>query len=121
KNVWKVTARLPVNIGIRYEYTPPPVEVNNQWATLDLKAGKLLLAGVNSDRRVGVTNDGNNWAPRFGFAYQLRPHTVVRGGFGIFYNTQGNGAAVFRLHTQLPFGRNDQATVEQIAPHPDTG
>jgi hypothetical protein len=115
---WKVSARLTLNLGIRYEYTPPPVEVNNQWATLDLKAGKLLLAGVNSDRRVGVTNDGNNWAPRFGFAYQLRSHTVVRGGFGIFYNTQGNGSALFRLHRQLPFGPNYSATVDQFSASP---
>jgi Carboxypeptidase regulatory-like domain len=115
---WKVNARLTINLGLRYEYTPPPVEVNNQWATLDLKAGKLLLAGVNSDRRVGVTNDGNNWAPRFGFAYQLRSHTVVRGGAGIFYNTQGNGSALFRLHRQLPFGPNYSATVDQFSASP---
>ena len=86
---WKVSARLTLNIGLRYEYTPPPVEVNNQWATLDLQAGKLLLAGVNSDRQVGVKNDGNNWAPRFCFASQLRPHAVIRGGFGIFYDDLG--------------------------------
>ena len=115
---WKVTARLTLNLGIRYEYTPPPVEVNNQWATLDLQAGKLLLAGVNSNRQVGVTNDGNNWAPRFGFAYQFRPHTVVRGGFGIFYNTQGNGSALFRLHRQLPFGPNYSANVDQFSATP---
>jgi outer membrane receptor protein involved in Fe transport len=115
---WKVNARLTLNLGLRYEYTPPPVEVNNQWATLDLQAGKLLLAGVNSDRQVGVKNDGNNWAPRFGFAYQLRPHTVVRGGFGIFYNTQGNGSALFRLHRQLPFGPNYSATVDQFSANP---
>ena len=115
---WKVSSRLTVNLGLRYEYTPPPVEVNNQWANLDLVKGKLLLAGVNSDRQVGVKNDGNNWAPRFGFAYQLRPHTVIRGGFGIFYNTQGNGSALFRLHRQLPFGPNYSATVDQFVANP---
>jgi Carboxypeptidase regulatory-like domain len=115
---WKVTSRLTFNIGLRYEYTPPPVEVNNQWATLNLTTGKLLLAGVNSDRRVGVENDGNNWAPRFGFAYQLRRLTVIRGGFGIFYNTQGNGSALFRLHRQLPFGPSYSATVDQFSATP---
>ena len=115
---WKVNQRLTLNIGLRYEYTPPPVEVNNQWATLNLATGKLLLAGVNSDRQVGVQNDGNNWAPRFGFAYQVRRLTVIRGGYGIFYNTQGNGSALFRLHRQLPFGPSYSATVDQFSANP---
>jgi hypothetical protein len=115
---WKVSARLTLNLGLRYEYTPPPVEVHNQWATLNLVTGKLLLAGVNADRQVGVQNDGNNWAPRFGFAYQLKSHTVVRGGFGIFYNTQGNGSALFRLHRQLPFGPSYSATIDQFSATP---
>lgn len=115
---WKVSSRLTLNIGLRYEYTPPPVEVHNQWATLNLVTGKLLIAGVNSDRQVGVRNDANNWAPRLGFAYRARQHTVIRGGFGIFYNTQGNGSALFRLHRQLPFGPSYSATVDQFSPTP---
>ncbi|MDQ1469923.1 MAG: hypothetical protein QOJ99_1403 [Bryobacterales bacterium] len=115
---WKVNSRLTLNLGLRYEYTPPPVEVHNQWATLNLSTGKLLLAGVNADRQVGVRNDGNNFAPRFGFAYQVRRHTVIRGGFGIFYNTQGNGSALFRLHRQLPFGPSYSATVDQFSATP---
>ena len=115
---WKVSSRLTLNLGLRYEYTPPPVEVNNRWATLNLATGKLLLAGVNSDRQVGVQNDSNNWAPRFGFAFRARQRTVIRGGFGIFYNTQGNGSALFRLHRQLPFGPSYSATVDQFSASP---
>jgi hypothetical protein len=115
---WKVSSRLTLNLGIRYEYTPPPVEVNNRWANLDLVAGKMLIAGVNADRQVGVQNDANNWAPRFGFAYRPLPHTVIRGGFGIFYNTQGNGSALFRLHRQLPFGPSYSATIDQFSASP---
>jgi hypothetical protein len=115
---WKVNSRLTINIGLRYEYTPPPVEVSNRWANFDVITGKLKIAKYNSDRQAGVQTDGNNFAPRFGFAYRLRPNTIVRGGFGIFYNTQGNGSALFRLHRQLPFGPSYVADVNQFSTSP---
>src|SRR5207247_6136029 len=55
---------------------------------------------------------------RFGFAYQLRPTTVIRGGAGIFYNTQGNGSAVFRLHRHLPFGPINIEDINQFVNNP---
>jgi len=115
---WKVTSKLTLNLGIRYEYTPPPVEVADRWANFNPVTGKVVIAGVNGDRRAGVSMDGNNWAPRFGFAYQLRRSTVIRGGAGIFYNTQGNGSAVFRLHRHLPFGPINVANIDQFNANP---
>ena len=113
---WKVTPRLTLNLGVRYEYTPPPVEVAGRWANFNVATGKMVIAGVNGDRRAGVENDANNFAPRFGFAFQARRTTVIRGGAGIFYNTQGNGSALFRLHRHLPFGPINVLTIDQFNP-----
>src|SRR5262245_3859385 len=115
---WKVSGRLTLNLGIRYEYTPPPVEVADRWANFNVSNGKVVIAGVNGDRRAGVANDANNWAPRIGFAYQLLRSTVIRGGAGIFYNTQGNGSALFRLHRHLPFGPINIENIDQFNANP---
>ena len=115
---WRVTDRLTLNIGLRYEFDTPFSEVGNRWANFDVYNGKMLIAGYNSDANVGVRADGNNFAPRFGFAYQLKPHTVIRGGYGIFYNTQGTGGVVLRLERQLPFGPVNTATIDQFSPAP---
>jgi hypothetical protein len=78
----------------------------------------MRLAGFNSNSAVGVQLDRNNVAPRFGWAYQLRPGTVVRGGYGIYYNTQGHGAVAIRLQRQLPFGPINAETINQYSNNP---
>ena len=82
---WKVTPNFTLNLGLRYEYTTP------YWArepfpniNLDLDTGELVRA--TDDNRYLVDPDKNNFAPRLGFAYQVKPEqVVVRGGYGLFY------------------------------------
>jgi len=91
---WKFSRRLTVNIGLRYELSPPAVQKNNTIANFDLDSNpghpELVLAGSQgssvADRALqGV--DHKQFAPRFGFAYALPDNkTVVRGGYGIFYS-----------------------------------
>lgn len=78
QDAWRVTSRLTLNLGIRYDlfsYAQPLVK--NPDALL--AAAKLDTSRINRDR--------NNLAPRFGFAYRLDEagKTVVRGGYGVFY------------------------------------
>ncbi|MBK9168952.1 MAG: TonB-dependent receptor [Bryobacterales bacterium] len=115
---WKVSERLTVNIGLRYEYDTPPYEIHDDWTNFDPFTGTLLIAGFNTDRRTGVQPDRNNFAPRLGFAYRVRPGTVVRGGYGIFYNPAGSESVLLRRHRQLPFGPINVEDINQFSPTP---
>ena len=83
---WRVTPRLNVQLGVRWDVNPPPAGRNGQ--TL------FTLAGLNSER-LALAERGtplwqttyHNFAPRVGAAYQLTNATTLRGGFGLFYDT----------------------------------
>jgi hypothetical protein len=124
---WRVTKRLTVNFGVRWDYEAEPTERYNQlvsrWdptavnpisaqaqanyaailsspanagnAAVQLLAqlmpankfqvlGAPVYAGVNGGPRSALNNDYHEWQPRAGFAYQIGPNTVFRGGFGRF-------------------------------------
>jgi len=91
---WKVSHRLTLNLGLRYEYTQWPRHRDNKLASFDLEEEKFIWAGTNPVTGEGpntiptiVPPDRNNFAPRFGLAYLLNSRSTVRGGYGIFYNS----------------------------------
>jgi len=83
---FKVNSKLTLNLGVRYEFATPQWEDKNLLANFDPATTTLIRASDGSlyDRAL-VDPDYNNWAPRFGFAYNLLDRTVVRGGYGISY------------------------------------
>ena len=107
---WKLSSKLTLNIGMRYEYSQIPLELGGLTPTFGPQLangqGGLLFPKHNTsaapfyqkvrpdlgfgltDRKTIFTPDRNNFAPRFGFAY--RPfsgnRTVMRGGYGFFYS-----------------------------------
>ena len=84
---WKVSRKLTLNFGIRYEFATPPRERERKWANFDSATGKFVTAKDGSlFEQALIHPDRNNFAPRFGFAYSATPKTVMRGGYGIFYN-----------------------------------
>lgn len=83
---WKVTDRLTLNLGLRYEYATPFYSPTNEIAMFDFDQSKMLIAGQDRVSRYIVEPDKNNWAPRIGLAYMIDPKTTVRAGFGIFYD-----------------------------------
>lgn len=84
----KVTSRLTVNAGLRYEIYTPDVENRNLIVNFDPQALRLIYAGEEGySRSAGKKTNYKNFGPRFGFAYDVfgNAKTVVRGGYGISY------------------------------------
>lgn len=88
---WRVTPKLTLNLGMRWEYFSPLTEKNNNLSNVVFGSGAQTLTGLSM--KVGgdlYKSSYNNWGPQFGFAYSINPSSahlaVVRGGFGIAYN-----------------------------------
>jgi hypothetical protein len=83
---FRVSSRLTLNLGARYEFATPQWERDNHMANYDPATNSLVYAksGSLSDRAL-VNPDYNNWSPRLGLAYSLDSKTVIRAGYGISY------------------------------------
>ncbi|MDQ2843645.1 MAG: TonB-dependent receptor, partial [Acidobacteriota bacterium] len=110
---WKVTRRLTLNLGIRWDFLPAEVERHNRTdgafnttAVNPINAevavpgysrilGGVTFAGVNGNPRGAYALDKGNVQPRVGFAFELDPKTVLRGGFGESMRQPQNNAPSF--------------------------
>ena len=94
----KLTTRLTLNLGFRFEYIQAPIDRLDRASTIDLTApnpgagglpGAMIFAGTGegrTGRRSFVDTDLSGYGPRLGLAYQLTPKTVLRTGYGIYYS-----------------------------------
>ena len=111
---WKVTPKLTLNLGLRYDVTLPRTDrynrqnwfdptvasplnggslsytdpVSGQPITLQLQGGEVF---ATPSQRTNYVTDWHDIQPRFGFAYQFVPKMVVRGGYGIYYGQSRSG------------------------------
>lgn len=128
---WKVRRNLTLNLGVRWDKFTPYDERHGLQGNFMQAPGNgfggtyyvpkegcaarkmsadflAMLDGYNisidctSNHAVGLSQN-SNFAPRFGFAYSIRPHTVVRGGYGIAYGAMDNIGFGGTLGTNYPF------------------
>lgn len=124
---WKVTPRLTLSYGLRYELMNGQPSATGRTAMFVPSVGKVVVfrdqypagtvpillstfqpplakdVGLSNDVWELIGQDHNNFAPRFGFAYKLRTNTVVRGSMGMFYNGIGTGTLASGLYQNIPF------------------
>ena len=136
---WKLSRRVTLNLGLRYELPMPPHDKYGRWMNFVPEYGKAVVASLSplSDARVGFTNPAmvatardlglpdslvyptyKNFAPRFGIAW--RPfggsRSVVRGGYGIYYGAQEINNVRVALANIFPYVVSQ--TVNRIASNP---
>lgn len=148
QNDWRVTPRLTVNIGLRWDYQRPfverfnrrvsdfdPTELNPISDAAQAAYAKIMeevladpvkypfgpqlaqivpvssfkvygvqkYAGVNGQPRTATNSVWNQWQPRVGVAYRLANRTVIRGGFGKFYQSTGTMQGQNGFSRSTPF------------------
>ena len=133
---WKITRKLTLNIGMRYEFFGTPVEANGRFGNFDpallnntenpLNAfivpanaqptgftalDTALAATARANNNSTINPDRNNLAPRFGFAYSPMDgnRLVIRGGYGLFYD-RPSSAFINTVFSNYPFLREIEVT-----------
>lgn len=85
---YRVTPRLTLNAGLRYEYNSPSVDAEDRANIYDPATRTLVPVGTRGVPRSGYDADRNNFAPRVGLAYTFgaEGNTVLRAGYGVYYD-----------------------------------
>ena len=102
---YKLRNNLTLNLGMRWEYTSPVVEVKDRQSNFDIATGKILIAGQGGNSRALYNAYYKGFEPRIGFAWtptKFDGKFVVRAGYGITQYMEGTGSNL-RLPLNPPF------------------
>ncbi|MBM3736299.1 MAG: TonB-dependent receptor [Acidobacteria bacterium] len=114
---WRVSQRLTLTPGLRYEVQPEWTTRYNRGSIVDFTdpaAPRVVLFrdGPRFDR-AGVHTDTNDFVPRFGFTYRLLDKTVLRGAYGIYI---GNTIGTTVFANNPPFQYSATLTPDPVIP-----
>jgi Carboxypeptidase regulatory-like domain/TonB dependent receptor len=106
-DTWRTTQKLTLTLGLRYELFAPVIDRNNDTTNFTpANGGGLVTAASNASgwyNRSLIHPDLNDFAPRLGFAYQMTPRLVWRGGYGVFYQHSNRIGSESLLQLNPPF------------------
>ena len=115
---WRATNELTLNLGLRWEYHTPLVEVNDRQSNFDPFTGRLELAGKDGNSRALYAPFKKDYQPRVGFAWTpkfLGSKTVLRGAYTISSFMEGTGTNL-RLPFNPPFNVEFEVIHDQARP-----
>lgn len=112
---WKVSPKLTMNLGLRYENHTPWYEAHDQQDNWDPNTGVFEQPGQNGNNRAlyNAYNGIGNYQPRIGIAYMLTPNTAIRASYGLSSFMEGTGQGL-RLPENPPFSKNTQANYSAL-------
>lgn len=119
---WKIGNRLTINLGARYEISPPWTEKYNKMGNFDIDTipgqPALVYASSSGSRydRATVATNTLNLMPRAGFAFKLNDKTVIRSGYGLFYAYMQNMGDSEYLIGNAPYAYGVTLTGSSTAP-----
>jgi len=99
---WKVTRRLTLNYGLRYELYTQPIDLRDRGGLFNVLTGRMTLPGKDGFTRAIVDGHHKNWAPRLGLAYSVSPKLTVRAGSGIFFARREMNQEVTQFGGNIP-------------------
>ena len=108
---FKITSKLTMNLGARYDIMPYPREKYDRISNFDPATRTMLIAGQTTSERLRAT-DYKDLAPRVGLAYAPGFNTVIRAGYGIgFVDPLGSGSILNSNEFNIPFYYRNNITL----------
>jgi outer membrane receptor protein involved in Fe transport len=113
---WRVSQRLTVNLGLRWDLFTPVTERHNRLSDFFLNSGAIALAGQNGISDSMLATQTHDFSPRLGIAYRLTEKIVIRAAYGLFYSDEQGIGGSTRLFINYPFAPTFAVTCSATTP-----